>query len=55
MDYLTVKEAAELRNCSERYIRAQIQNNKIKAETTTNASNGHEKNYFGKLQTFQGV
>ena len=42
MDYLTVKEAAALKGCSERYIRTQIKSDKLQAEKTINASNGHE-------------
>lgn len=42
MDYLTVKEVAALKGCSERYIRTQIKSDKLQAEKTINASNGHE-------------
>lgn len=42
MDYLTVKELAKLKVCSERYIRTQIKDGKLQAEKTINTSNGHE-------------
>lgn len=39
MDYLTVKELAELKGCSERYIQRLIKTNKIVAEERINPSN----------------
>lgn len=41
MDYLTVKETAELKGCSERYIRKLIGNGDIFSESIINISNGH--------------
>lgn len=41
MDYLTVKETAELKGCSERYIRTLIGNGEIFSESIINVSNGH--------------
>lgn len=41
MDYLTVKEVAELKGCSERYIRKLIGNGYIFSESIINNSNGH--------------
>lgn len=41
MDYLTVKETAKLKGCSERYIRKLIGNGEIFSESIINTSNGH--------------
>ncbi|MDE5772380.1 MAG: Mu transposase C-terminal domain-containing protein [Ruminococcus sp.] len=41
MDYLTVKETAELKGCSERYIRKLIGDGEIFSESIINTSNGH--------------
>ena len=41
LDYLTVKETAELKGCSERYIRKLIGNGEIFSESILNISNGH--------------
>lgn len=41
MDYLTVKKVAELKNCSERYIRKQIYKGDISANQVINETNGH--------------
>ena len=38
MEMLTVKQVAELRNCSMRFVRQEIQDRKILAETSTNAN-----------------
>lgn len=40
MDYLTVKEVAELKGCSERYVRKQISDGTISANEIVNQSNG---------------
>ena len=39
MEYLTVKEVAELKGCSERYIKKIVQNGKLEALTETNEKN----------------
>lgn len=39
MDYLTVKEVAELKGCSERYIQRLVKSNKLVAEECINSSN----------------
>lgn len=41
MDYLTVKEVAELKCCFERYIRRQIYKGDISANQVVNEANGH--------------
>ncbi len=42
MDYLTVKEVAELKGCSERFIRKLISNGDLKSEEVVNRANGHK-------------
>ena len=39
MEYLTVKEVAELKGCSERYVKKTIQEGKLEAEQTVNEKN----------------
>ena len=39
MDYLTINEVAELKECSIRYVNKLIQNNKLKAKTELNDKN----------------
>lgn len=39
MDYLTVKEAAELKGCTERYIQRLVKENKISSEQKINPQN----------------
>lgn len=41
MDYLTTKELADLKGCSERYVRKLIKNGEIFSESIINTSNGH--------------
>lgn len=41
MDYLTVKELAELKGCSGQYIRKQIAIGAINADQVVNEANGH--------------
>ncbi|MDE6849260.1 MAG: hypothetical protein K2J44_07945, partial [Ruminococcus sp.] len=69
MDYLTVKETAELKGCSERYIRKLIGNGEIFSESIINTSNGHtchsipvsalsedlQEKYYRKKRTEAGV
>ena len=42
MDYLTVKEVAELKGCSERFIRKLINNGDLSSEEVVNRANGHK-------------
>ena len=54
MDYLTVKEVAELKNCSERYIKRLAKNGKIKAEVKFDPEIKQERLFYSGIRAFRG-